>query len=278
LLLTDIATAQSLGGTSGRLSQIDLILPESFDTAKLSSILPAGTLLVPSERRNGQVAAMTKAFQVNLTALSLLALVVGVFLIYNAMTFSVIQRRPLFGTLRTYDNMQFRLYYSNNTGSYGGKSTPALAAAPWIGVLWLTALPLRLVQAELASRLVALGPDASRWFAVIAAGDKVPMKKPAPDIYDLALAVLGLASEACVAFEDSGKGLAAAKAAGLFTVVTPTFWTQTDDLSAADLLLPSLGDPEAPLDPGAAGKVGAPFVGLGELERLKSSRAATHTA
>jgi len=123
-----------------------------------------------------------------------------------------------------------------------------------------------------------LGPDASRWFAVIAAGDKVPMKKPAPDIYDLALAVLGLASEACVAFEDSGKGLAAAKAAGLFTVVTPTFWTQTDDLSAADLLLPSLGDPEAPLDPGAAGKVGAPFVGLGELERLKSSRAATHTA
>jgi len=51
-----------------------------------------------------------------------------------------------------------------------------------------------------------------------------------------------------------------------------------DDLSAADLLLPSLGDPEAPLDPGAAGKVGAPFLGLGELERLKSSRAATHTA
>ena len=43
---------------------------------------------------------MTAAFRTNLTALSLLALVVGMFLIYNSMTFSVVQRRPLFGTLR----------------------------------------------------------------------------------------------------------------------------------------------------------------------------------
>ncbi len=47
LMLTDIATAQSLSGMEGRLSQIDLILPESFNTAKLSSILPVGTILVP---------------------------------------------------------------------------------------------------------------------------------------------------------------------------------------------------------------------------------------
>ena len=44
---------------------------------------------------------MTAAFQFNLTALSLLALLVGIFLIYNAMTFSVVQRRSLFGTLRS---------------------------------------------------------------------------------------------------------------------------------------------------------------------------------
>ena len=43
---------------------------------------------------------MTAAFRVNLTALSLLALVVGMFLIYNTMTFSVVQRRQMFGTLR----------------------------------------------------------------------------------------------------------------------------------------------------------------------------------
>jgi putative ABC transport system permease protein len=101
LILTDIGTAQSLSGMKGQLTQIDLILPEGFDPAKLAATLPEGTLLVASETRNSQVANMTEAFRFNLTALSLLALVVGVFLIYNAMTFSVVQRRALFGTLRS---------------------------------------------------------------------------------------------------------------------------------------------------------------------------------
>ncbi len=101
LILTDIATAQSLSGTGGQLTQIDLILRDDFDSAALSAALPPGTLLVTSEARNGQVGKMIAAFQVNLTALSLLALVVGIFLIYNTMTFSVVQRRPLFGTLRS---------------------------------------------------------------------------------------------------------------------------------------------------------------------------------
>ena len=101
VILTDIATAQSLSGTSGELTQIDLILPDNFDSGALSAALPAGTLLVTSEIRSSQVAEMTAAFRFNLTALSLLALLVGIFLIYNAMTFSVVQRRPLFGTLRS---------------------------------------------------------------------------------------------------------------------------------------------------------------------------------
>lgn len=101
LILADIATAQSLSGTGGSLTQIDLILPDGFDSNALSSILPSGTLLATSELRSSQVAEMTAAFRINLTALSLLALVVGIFLIYNAMTFSVVQRRPLFGTLRS---------------------------------------------------------------------------------------------------------------------------------------------------------------------------------
>ena len=101
LILTDVATAQSLSGTGGTLTQIDLILPKEFDPEELSAVLPPGTRLVASQLRNSQVAEMTDAFQVNLTALSLLALVVGLFLIYNAMTFSVVQRRPLFGTLRS---------------------------------------------------------------------------------------------------------------------------------------------------------------------------------
>lgn len=101
LMITDIATAQSLTGMAGRLSQIDLILPEGFDTTAISRILPAGTLLVGSQTRTNQVAEMTAAFRINLTALSLLALLVGIFLIYNTMTFSVVQRRTLFGILRS---------------------------------------------------------------------------------------------------------------------------------------------------------------------------------
>jgi putative ABC transport system permease protein len=101
LIITDIATAQSLTGTRGELTQIDLILPKDYDTTALTSALPAGNLLVASATRNDQVNAMTAAFRVNLTALSLLALLVGIFLIYNTMTFSVIQRRAMFGTLRS---------------------------------------------------------------------------------------------------------------------------------------------------------------------------------
>jgi putative ABC transport system permease protein len=101
LILTDISTAQNLSGMDGKLTQIDLILPDNFDSTAFSATLPAGTRLVTSEIRNGQVTDMIAAFQINLTALSLLALVVGIFLIYNAMTFSVVQRRALFGTLRS---------------------------------------------------------------------------------------------------------------------------------------------------------------------------------
>lgn len=101
LILTDIATAQRFGDMAGRLSQIDLILPDDLDPDELAAVLPPGHLVVPAGRRSGQVVAMTEAFRINLTALSLLALVVGIFLIYNMMTFAVVQRRPLFGTLRS---------------------------------------------------------------------------------------------------------------------------------------------------------------------------------
>ncbi len=93
-----------------------------------------------------------------------------------------------------------------------------------------------------------LGPRGLDMFSVIACGDLVRAKKPAPDIYNLALATLGLAPEHAVAFEDSANGLRSAVAAGLSTVVTPTFWTQGSDFSAAALVLPSLGDPDSPLE------------------------------
>ncbi len=105
LILADIATAQELTGRIGRLDRIDLILPENASQpggieSQINLLLPPGVQLQTVSARTGSIAEMTAAFRLNLTALSLLALVVGLFLIYNTMTFSVIQRRPMFGALR----------------------------------------------------------------------------------------------------------------------------------------------------------------------------------
>ncbi len=115
----------------------------------------------------------------------------------------------------------------------------------------------------------AFGPHGLEMFAVIACGDQVRAKKPAPDIYRLALQTLGVGPERAIAFEDSPNGLRAAVGAGLWTVVTPTFWTEGADFSAAGLVLPRLGDPSHPLsaEPGTALKMQA-WLGLQELQEL----------
>ena len=92
----------------------------------------------------------------------------------------------------------------------------------------------------------ALGRGAMSWFATIAAGDMVASKKPAPDIYRLALQGLRLPAEQCMAFEDSVNGLRAAGAAGLFTVVTPTRWNIGQDFGGAQLLVNSLEEIDLP--------------------------------
>lgn len=106
LLLADVATAQELTGKLGRLDRIDLILPEDDAAAarrleELRALLPEGLRVVPTGARSSALEQMTRAFRLNLSALSLLALFVGLFLIYNTMTFSVVQRRELIGALRT---------------------------------------------------------------------------------------------------------------------------------------------------------------------------------
>jgi HAD superfamily hydrolase (TIGR01509 family) len=75
-------------------------------------------------------------------------------------------------------------------------------------------------------------------FQVIACGDTVAAKKPAPDIYLAALAALTLRADEAIAIEDSGPGLASAAAAGLWTLVIPNVWTADSDFSAANLVLP----------------------------------------
>ena len=104
LLVMDIASAQEILDRIGRIDRIDLILDEGAEgrrqLARAAAALPPGAQILPAAGRTRTTEEMTRAFRLNLTALSLLALVCGAFLIYNTMTFSVVQRRQWIGTLR----------------------------------------------------------------------------------------------------------------------------------------------------------------------------------
>ena len=109
-LFADIATAQEILGQVGTLSEIDLIVQQPADLEAIAALLPPGIKLETAAAQKNAVQQMTAAFELNLAALSLLALVVGMFLIYNTVTFSVIQRRPIFGILRCLGVTQGQLF------------------------------------------------------------------------------------------------------------------------------------------------------------------------
>jgi putative ABC transport system permease protein len=100
LLVTDVSTAQELLGRPGRLSRVDVRLEGAEALARVTAALPPGVAVQAPSARAGALEQMTQAFRTNLTALSLLALIVGVFLIYNTVTFSVVRRRGLIGMVR----------------------------------------------------------------------------------------------------------------------------------------------------------------------------------
>mgnify|MGYP002623682771 CR=1 FL=1 len=104
VLLMDIAGAQEVLRSTGRLTRIDLRIDDDAEGAALltavEAALPEGVNVQSVGTRSETMSGMIAAFDVNLTALSLLALIFGMFLIYNAVTFSVVQRRQILGRLR----------------------------------------------------------------------------------------------------------------------------------------------------------------------------------
>ena len=91
-----------------------------------------------------------------------------------------------------------------------------------------------------------LGAGSLDWFEVIAAGDVVPAKKPAPDIYVFTLKQMGLEPHQCLAFEDSANGVRSALGAGLRTIVTINEYTAQENFEGASLVIDQLGDPGTP--------------------------------
>jgi putative ABC transport system permease protein len=98
-ILTDIATAQELLGRPGVISRIDLRLDDQ-QASLLPASLPPATTLVAASSQNAAFGELASAFRTNLAALGLLALVVGMFLIYGTMSFAIVQRRATLGVLR----------------------------------------------------------------------------------------------------------------------------------------------------------------------------------
>jgi HAD superfamily hydrolase (TIGR01509 family) len=91
-------------------------------------------------------------------------------------------------------------------------------------------------------------PELRDAFAFIAAGDVVPRKKPAPDIYAYTLEKIGAQAQRCVAVEDAAIGLRAARSAGIVTLVTVSDYTRGEDFTGAAAVLSDLGEPEAPAE------------------------------
>ncbi len=93
-----------------------------------------------------------------------------------------------------------------------------------------------------------LGDESPDWFELIAAGDIVPAKKPAPDIYTWTLEKMGLAPGEVIALEDSANGVRSACAADVPVVVTINDYTAGEDFDGAIAVHTQLGEPGNPAE------------------------------
>ncbi|MBI3924261.1 MAG: ABC transporter permease [Armatimonadetes bacterium] len=109
-LLCDVSVAQELLDRDGFLSRIDLIL-EDEQVEAVRSLLPAGLELVSASAQREAATSLSRTFHLNLQALSLLSLGVGLFLIYNIVSFSVVHRQAHFGRLRSLGVLRSELFW-----------------------------------------------------------------------------------------------------------------------------------------------------------------------
>lgn len=109
----DIATAQEAFGKVGLLDRIDVIVdPKRLAAVQraVAAVLPSGARVIEPQVRTSEIERMLRSFQLNLAALSYIALLVGMYLIYNAVAISVVQRRPEVGTLRALGTSRAQIF------------------------------------------------------------------------------------------------------------------------------------------------------------------------
>lgn len=113
-----------------------------------------------------------------------------------------------------------------------------------------------------------LGKNSESWFEVIAAGDIVPAKKPAPDIYLWALEQMNLKPEEAIAFEDSYNGYQSSKQSNLKTIITINGYTAKDDFSGAELILDQMGEVGNPFTVMSGNAFGHSFLDLELVKKI----------
>ena len=120
---------------------------------------------------------------------------------------------------------------------------------------------------------MAAGPARATRFDLVLAGDVVAHKKPAPDIYQLALERLGIPAAAALVIEDSRNGLLAAHGAGLRCVMTVNGYTEAEEMGESVLVVSSLGDPDGEVTTVLANRSAArpgPWITLADLQACLS--------
>lgn len=116
-----------------------------------------------------------------------------------------------------------------------------------------------------------LGEQALAWFDCIAAGDIVPAKKPASDIFDYCLEKIGLPADECLVFEDSANGVLSSCGANIPTVVTSNNYTKDDDFSGAITVLDHLGEADLPCQVISGQAIAGNYVTVDDLKRIHAS-------
>lgn len=117
----------------------------------------------------------------------------------------------------------------------------------------------------------ALAPGSADWFEVIAAGDIVPAKKPAVDIYQWALKKLNLPANACLAFEDSENGIKSSQGADLKTIITINSYTKDHNFNGAEIVLDNMGEPKQAFNTISGNNYGHSFINLDFLHKLHAA-------
>ncbi|MCX7869440.1 MAG: FtsX-like permease family protein, partial [Terrimicrobiaceae bacterium] len=139
LAAMDIGWAQILLGKSGRLTGALFLLEEESRAeevaARLREILPPSVTVAAPSRRNKELQTMLGAFQLNLTAMSLVSVIVGMFLVYNSVSAAVVRRQPQIAILRACgaSRAEVRCLFLGEAAIEGAVgSALGVAAAPWL--------------------------------------------------------------------------------------------------------------------------------------------------